>query len=343
MPSFKSIAAAEYQNLSYETMSKAVSYYVKGEEICPTTGRVHWQYFIQFSSSVDANTIKRWNKEFHFEAAKCDKQARDYCKKGEQSHAEWVKHKQEGPNYGLNAKVVEWGTYVAKYQGQRNDINYYKDEIMAGRMTPNTVMIADFALYNRYRRSFFDLHDYYMKGIYRTWETECDWYYGDTGSGKSHHAFDNYDPLTTYVFPNQDHGWWDMYCGEETVIINEFRGTLPYGYLLTLMDKWPESVSRRGRAPMSFLAKKVIVTSATHPEIIYQNLCAKEGDIAQLLDRIQLIHVIGSTKRKRKIELVIDNNRELSLPPCCTSAVNSGTSDIVNTASPVFQRKLNII
>jgi hypothetical protein len=118
--------------------------------------------------------------------------------------------------------------------------------------------------------------------------TKAEWIYGSTGTGKSHYAFNNYSPDTHYLYPN-DGGWWDGYTGQEIVIINEFRGGIMYSELLELLDKWPKTVRRRGREPVPFLAKLVIITSSLHPKNIYQGVLEKDDSIDQLLRRIKVI------------------------------------------------------
>jgi hypothetical protein len=118
--------------------------------------------------------------------------------------------------------------------------------------------------------------------------TKCDWVYGPTGTGKSHYAFSNYSPETHYVYPN-DGGWWDGYVGQEVVIINEFRGGIMYSELLDLLDKYPKQVRRRGREPVPFLAKLIIITSSKHPCSCYDGVYQEDDSIDQLLRRINLI------------------------------------------------------
>ena len=96
------------------------------------------------------------------------------------------------------------------------------------------------------------------------------WICGASGSGKSHEAFSDYNPDTHYI-KNLQEDWWDGYKGQETVIINEFRGEIRFSELLDLVDKWPKTVKWRCRESVPFLAKRVIITSIKRPEDVYVN------------------------------------------------------------------------
>lgn len=114
------------------------------------------------------------------------------------------------------------------------------------------------------------------------------WLWGATGVGKSHTAFAGFNPETHYVKTLEDE-WWDGYTGQATVILNDFRGQIVFSNLLTLIDKWPTSVKRRGREPFPFISKQVIITSDKPPEIIYYNV--DKDRIGQLLRRIEIHEV----------------------------------------------------
>jgi len=119
--------------------------------------------------------------------------------------------------------------------------------------------------------------------------TEGIWYIGETGAGKSHKAFEGYSPETHYVYP-YDNDWCDGYMQQETMIINEFRGQIPYSRLLELVDKWPAALRRRGREPMPFLSKRIIVTSKMHPRDVYKNL-SEHDTLDQLIRRFKIFEV----------------------------------------------------
>jgi hypothetical protein len=152
------------------------------------------------------------------------------------------------------------------------------------------------AVFHQYGRTLCKLEDIALRKKYRTWMTEGTWYWGDTGVGKSHRAFENFNTETHYVFPN-DGGWWDGYTGQEVVIINDFRGGIQYAELLDLVDKWPKTVRRRNREPVPFLGKKLIVTSSLKPEEVYSGL-AENDSLSQLRRRFNVVEVTKLGDRK---------------------------------------------
>lgn len=174
-------------------------------------------------------------------------------------------------------------------QGMRSDLEAIKDDILNGTTTVDDIAIEQPNMYHQYGRTFNKLEDIALRRKFRTWMTTCEWIYGKTGVGKSHKAFENYNPDTHYIYPN-DNGWWDGYTGQETVIINEFRGGIQYSELLDLIDKWPKTVKRRHREPAPFLAKHIIITSSMTPSEVYNNLSINDR-LEQLMRRITLTHL----------------------------------------------------
>lgn len=176
----------------------------------------------------------------------------------------------------------------APCQGARGDLEELRDEVVKG-LSVDDIALENPHMYHQFGRTLSRIEDIVMRRKFRTEMTEGIWYYGYTGGGKSHIAFTGYTPETHYVYPT-DKGWWDGYKQQDVVIFNDFRGELPYSYILQLVDKWPFSVSRRGREPLPFLSKKVIVTSALRPEEVYRNLAARDT-LSQLLRRFEVIEV----------------------------------------------------
>lgn len=100
-------------------------------------------------------------------------------------------------------------------------------------------------------------------------------YWGRTGTGKSRQAWseaglDAYpkDPRTK---------WWDGYCGEPNVVIDEFRGAIDIVHLLRWLDRYPVRVERKGGAVV-LRATRIWFTSNLHPDFWYPEIDAATKD-----------------------------------------------------------------
>lgn len=132
------------------------------------------------------------------------RQAADYCRK--------------------DGEVFEVGEISA--QGNRTDLTELKESIESGNLD---VIETHFELYCRYKNGIDALLDKQYLKKKRTTMTVGYWFYGPTGTGKSHRAFEMAGE-DVYVWTD-DNGWWDGYRGQKTVIINDFRGSIKYNEL----------------------------------------------------------------------------------------------------------------
>ena len=205
---------------------------------------------------------------------------------GNRAHVEKMRGKWEDQQYcQKDGDIIRVENNTRK--GERTDITKLKKIIDDGGSIKECAE-ENFAATARIYKFLERYQDLNIEKTTRTWMTEGIWIYGKTGVGKSHEAFKDYDHKTHYVHQVDDKGWWDRYNGQEIVILNDFRGEIPYATLLNLIDKWPYFVPRRGRATMPFLAKKIIITSSLHPEDIYTRQVLKEDSLTQLLRRIDI-------------------------------------------------------
>uniref|UniRef100_UPI004048D7F7 hypothetical protein n=1 Tax=Polynucleobacter sp. TaxID=2029855 RepID=UPI004048D7F7 len=245
---------------------KKVKYMIIGFEI-GEQGTEHIQGYLDFENPRALSGLTRLFKFIHWEPRRGTwDEAVNYCKK--------------------DNTYFEYGE--PNKQGDRSDLVKIKDEIMKGAKVDD-IAVENPNLYHQYGRTLNKIEDLAMRKKFRTEMTRGTWYWGPTGVGKSHVAFDGYTPETHYVYPN-DGGWWDGYCQQETVIFNDFRGEIPYNELLNILDKWPYNVRRRCREPMPFISKRVIITSSLPPEEVYCKRNERDS-IAQLLRRIDVVEM----------------------------------------------------
>lgn len=158
----------------------------------------------------------------------------------------------------------------------------FRDKIKEG-MTSDEARKEYPYMMSRYPKFYGVYKNALNQNVKRTWMTEGLWWYGETGTGKSHEAYTKYPDA--YFWNSNDKGWWDNYEGQETVIIDNFRGNMPYGTLMQLVDRYPYKVRQRRNSPVPFLAKRVIIISSMSPELVY----SKQTNIDQLRRRFTII------------------------------------------------------
>lgn len=125
----------------------------------------------------------------------------------------------------------------------------------------------------RYGKAF-ERYRVAVRSKHRTWQTTAIALFGPPGTGKSKHAWDlaiaNYgeDDVYPLSLEGGDTVWWDGYCGQKCVIVEEFYGQMKIAYLLKLLDRYPLLVQTKG-GMTPFVASMIIFTSNEHPKMWY--------------------------------------------------------------------------
>lgn len=226
------------------------------EEVCPTTGKHHLQGCVIFNNQRHMGGVKKWlnSKKAHLEPTKGSYQsAFNYCSKPESRFEGGLQH--------------ESGT-MPDGQGSRNDLKDLIERLKNGTLTLEQLMFDHPDVYCRYRNGLKDIWSK-LQGSPRNFKTHVSVYYGESGSGKSLKAFETNG---SYVLRCSKTGvWWDGYNNEETVVIDDFYGWIPFNMLLNLLDRYPMKVDIKGGA-VEFNSKNLIITSNKSPLEWYPNL-----------------------------------------------------------------------
>lgn len=255
-----------------------MKYLCYSPEICPTTKRKHFQGYCNFKNAKSISSASKClGKISVFKCNGSPSQNRIYC--GAEDYEKDGKVKLKNPLF------VEHG--VLPQQGKRTDLDELITDILEGDTNIEDIISTNPIQFHQYGRTLEKAEDIRLSKNYRTEMTTCDWIWGATGTGKSTKAFEGYSPDTHYLWKN-DKGWWDKYKQQPIVIMNDFRGEIAYNDLLQLIDKWAYDVSRRGRAPIPFTSKHIIITSSLPPHKIYHHRM-HEDSLEQLLRRINII------------------------------------------------------
>ncbi len=111
-------------------------------------------------------------------------------------------------------------------------------------------------------------------------------YYGPTGTGKSATADKNWPDAYWAPMPRAGGWWWPNYCGEETVIIDEFANQFKYHTMLRLLDRYPFDLQEKGsNMQLCASTKRIVFTTNIHPHQWYHN--KSQADKAPLRRRFR--------------------------------------------------------
>ena len=253
-------------------------YLVYQLEKCPTTERLHWQCFVQFKKEVSRETMKRELGHNGWCAFRLGtpEEARDYCKK--------VESRVDAENAGPH----EFGI-LSKGQGSRSDLE------QVGQLALSGTPIAEIAenapgTFMRYHRGIAALRATRLQ-TRRTWKTEVWWFWGESGAGKTRKAFEMAEADGAFYLKDPDNKWWDLYEGEETIIIDDFKGFggISISFMLRLLDRYPLTGEIKGGTV--WLAPKKIYITSIHPPGKYLNLAEPRRQMERRIVHIEEIEV----------------------------------------------------
>jgi len=240
----------------------------KGESETP-----HLQGYAELRSDHSWDKVHRALPGVHVEARKgTQQQATAYCKKD----GDWV----------------EWGTPKESAQGKRTDLQKVADLVKSGAPVKRVA--------EEYPDTFIKFH----KGIIalkmiliqpRDSPPNVTVLHGATETGKSRKAREICS--NAWVWHPQSEKWFDGYEGQDNVIFEEFRGQLPFGMLLSLLDRYDCRVQYKGGS-CEFRAINICITSPLPPTKWYnpEDLRADEK-LDQLLRRITKVESLDAQKR----------------------------------------------
>lgn len=237
-------------------------------------GVIHLQGVVYYTNARSWDKLKKTFPRANIQITKNFNAAVEYCSK-EETRIEGPFESGDRPHQGLRSDLVMW-----------------KDMIMAGETNCREIRLNAPNIYHLYGRTLEAIETDYRNKLKRNFMTKGLWLWGDTGCGKSYIAQSIGQEAGGGIYTHtiEDKGWWDDYEQQETVIIDDFRGEIKYNELLKLVDRYPHKVSRRGKNPVSFMSKLLIITSSLPPDQVYKNRNL-EDKIEQLNRRFEIVYI----------------------------------------------------
>lgn len=257
-----------------DSVDASVTYMVFQQERSPTTGRLHYQGYLETQRKCGMRALFAklglQPGDAHFEKAR-----------GTQQQNEAYVTKED-------TRVAGPWTHGARIQqGSRTDLEAYREAVLAGASDGDLVdnHYQTFARYphlaERTRAAK------YSKRTSKPFVTVI---YGETGLGKSFWAYNHGPVKSVYGLPKSTGTvWWPDYQQQQRIVIDDFYGNIPIGYLLNLLDAYPLIAEVKG-AHVPINSPEIVITSNIHPDQWYRNV--HDSQIRALIRRFdQIIHV----------------------------------------------------
>jgi hypothetical protein len=206
------------------------TYIVAGYEVGPTDGTPHIQGYVEFEGNKRGRAVALlFGGRAHVERRRSTQaNCVEYCKK--------------------DGRFVEFGTPTKGVgRGTRTDLQEVKLAIDGGR-SEAAIASEYFNQWVIYRRSFESYRTLISKKPGFRPDLRVIVFWGATGTGKTRMARQLSLELHSNFWISQNPAltWFDGYKGEESVIIDDFRGESPFTWLLRVLDIYELSVPVKG-------------------------------------------------------------------------------------------------
>lgn len=246
-----------------------VRYLVAQKEICPDTGREHWQGYVQLNVKQRLSTVRNLLPGAHWEPAKgtVDENIA-YCTKTDSRKP--------------GTEPVFYGEPINK--GTRTDLASFREAVKSGKRKLELIENYD-TIFARYPR-FYSM----LQGMYRPApvEREVILLIGPSGCGKSRYVHDRHgmDPEFYTIPLTSTSIWFDNYDGQKVVLLDEFAGAaskVSLVFLLRLIDRYVECVPVKG-GYVWFNPSTIYITTNLEPSKWY-DFTSREEQYKALLRR----------------------------------------------------------
>lgn len=258
-----------------------VRYLVCSKEVAPMTGTPHLQGYVYLTGrGTTWNALRK----------KIFGGGRAYiavAKGNSEQNMEYVKKIRAGDEVA-NEEVFEYGErpLTQKEKGETERERYVRARDLAIKGNLDDI---DADIYVRHYNTLKRIRDdaRLSSDLENIDELVNEWFYGESGSGKSWTARNRYPD----AYLKMCNKWWQGYAGEDVVIIEDFdkRHDVLVHHMKIWSDRYPFICEVKGSG-VKIRPNKIIVTSNYHPEQIWH----ESSDLEPILRRFKVRHFSGA-------------------------------------------------
>jgi len=237
-------------DLDHDSIKKIIktldpSYWSMCDETGIETGTYHTHLFLLFANARKWESIKAAFYAADIRNCKGTAQEnRDYITK---TGEKWENSKKECTNHPETFE--ESGSCPQEKQGQRNDLSTMYQDVIDQK--PLTEILTEKPGYGRYIHSMKLVRDEFEQErqkqyLYKRRDVKVTYLYGAPRTGKTTYIFEKHGYHNVYRVTDYDRPF-DTYNGEKVLLLDEYRDSLALGFLLSLLEGVPMTLSARFR------------------------------------------------------------------------------------------------
>ena len=248
---------------NFEKYKERLRYAVWQREIAPTTGRVHWQMYLEFHDPQYIDFVKKdllEDNTAHVEIRRYSRDiAREYCMKKKTRSSQTGSGPWEWGTWAIQGKHTELDRVKRKLDDGEGMLDVAEEHFDVVARYPNGIQLYQSMLMQR-------------KAVSEDRTIDLRIYFGASGTGKTFNAMKdaramcNGDASQVFRLANGPTGvWWCGYESQPAVVIDDYYDWMQTTDILNWFDRYPVALPRKGKAPSWAAFTLAIFTSNFAP------------------------------------------------------------------------------
>lgn len=259
---------------------------------------VHCHIVIQYKNQIEFDHLKKLIPYGDIEKQRgSNKECYEYCLHIDKKSRETEKQQYDDSCIKTNIEDLEAWKKLENKLGARNDLVQIVEDIKNG--ADKYELIDNYPTqYVRYSNSFQKIKQELLErqGAETFRKLEVIYIYGSTGVGKTRYVMEKYGYQNVFRVTEYASGTFDGYNGQDVILFDEFRSSIPISKMLVYLDGYPVTLPCRYYNKQALFTKVYIISNISLQEQ-YKNIQVEEPKTYDaLLRRITAVYNFDKSK-----------------------------------------------
>lgn len=259
---------------------------------------IHCHLIIQNTTGIRFETLKKLMPYGDIEKQRgTNKECYEYCLHIDKKSQETEKDQYDDSCIKTNIEDLEAWKKLDNKLGSRNDLVQIMEDIKNGA-DKYELMDNYPSQYVRYANSFQKIQQDLLEkqGAETFRKLEVYYIYGSTGVGKTRYVMEKYGYQNVFRVTEYASGTFDGYNGQDVILFDEFRSSIPISKMLVYLDGYPVSLPCRYYNKQALFTKVYIISNISLQDQ-YKNIQVEEPKTYDaLLRRITAVYNFDKSK-----------------------------------------------